>query len=115
MGAAKIRTSADIAKRNDLFRSCMIPAPTLKVILTEIVAESPNREDIITAVRAYKFASEDDGNNPHGENDFGKVVVKGTDYFFKFDYYAVGLQYGADPYTERNVVHVLTIMEASEY
>lgn len=113
----QIRTSAQIAERNDAFRTTMIPAKWNKIIFSEMVREEDEvrREKILTAVREFNFKNQEEGNNPYGENDFGKVIVGEINYFFKFDYYAPGLEFGADPYTEQEVVHVLTIMEASEY
>ena len=57
-----------------------------------------------------------DGNDPHGEHDFGTVDLEKVTYFWKFDYYAdasysMGARNAADPGTCR----VLTIMCASEY
>ena len=39
---------------------------------------------IIDAVNTYD--SFEEGNDPYGERDFGKVEVDGEKYFFKFDY-----------------------------
>lgn len=115
--AKQIRTAAQIAQRNNSFRATMIPAPWAKLVFSEVVANSSpeKREAILTAVREFVFKPEDVGNNPHGECDFGKVTVADEDYFFKFDYYAPDMMYGADPYTDQVVIHVLTIMHAGEY
>lgn len=53
-------------------------------------------------------------NDPWNEHDFGKIELNGKDYFFKFDYYDQSLENWADP-KENDTVHVLTLMEASEY
>jgi hypothetical protein len=100
-----------IAQDNDLFRSTMIRTPNRKVVLTQAVAESPSREEIITAVRNYNSFNE--SNDPYGEHDFGSFKVGNTKYFFKIDYYDQNWDLGGDP----NGVHskLLTIMEADEY
>jgi hypothetical protein len=48
-------------------------------------------------------------NDPHKEHDFGKIVLFGRTWFWKFDYYEKSIRsFGHD-------VHLLTIMEASDY
>lgn len=101
-----------VAQKNDIFRQTMIPCSWAKIMLTEGVRESEQREAIITAVREFKDFNE--SNDPHQEHDFGKVEVDGVSYFFKFDYYDKSLTYGEDPKTGK-AIHVLTIMRADEY
>jgi hypothetical protein len=107
-----IITKSKIAKDNDLLRQTLITSSRHKVVLTPGVATDPNREDVITAVRAFENFTR--GNDPYGEHDFGQVDVKGQVYFWKIDYYDTDLIHGADPY-EGPVTRVLTIMQASEY
>jgi hypothetical protein len=111
----QIRTAAQIAYSNDLFRTVLIPCPWARLVLTSTVAESTDREAILTALREFNFNDVDPENDPRGEHDFGKLTVNGEDYFFKFDYYAPCMNYGADPYFERACVRVLTVMRADEY
>lgn len=74
---------------------------------------------LIQLVRDYDAFDEAgmlDGNDPHGEHDFGALDFEKVTYFWKFDYYAdasysMGTENPADPSTKR----VLTIMLASEY
>lgn len=101
-----------IAKDNDLFRSTMITTACHKIVLTVGVSESPDREAVITAVRAFKDFTQD--NDPHGEHDFGAITVGVTKYFWKIDYYDSSFEYGADP-REGRVSRLLTIMRADEY
>jgi hypothetical protein len=107
-----MRTKEQIAKRNDLFRQTMIRTSVSRVVLTETVASSVDREEIITRVRNFKDFSQD--NDPYGEHDLGSFTVNGQKYFFKIDYYDLNFDMGADPYTENYAV-LLTIMHASEY
>jgi hypothetical protein len=55
-------------------------------------------------------------NDPHGEHDFGAVIVSGEKLFFKIDYYDLSMSAhspnAADPTVTKRV---LTIMLASEY
>jgi len=101
-----------IAKQNDLFRTTMICTNKHHVVLTEGVAESKDREEVITKVRNFNDFNED--NNPYGENDFGKVTVNKTNYYFKIDYYDQNFEYGEDPYVSP-VSRAMTIMRTDEY
>lgn len=96
----------DIAYKNDLCRTTFL---FCKVVLTRGVADSPDREDVITAVREFDESKFTPDNDPHGEHDFGAVEVNGTQYFWKFDYYDE--TYTVFKYLNR----VLTIMRADEY
>jgi hypothetical protein len=96
----------DIARKNDLCRTTFL---FCKVVLTRGVADSPDREDVITAVREFDESKFTPDNDPHSEHDFGAVEVNGTQYFWKFDYYDE--TYTVFKYLNR----VLTIMRADEY
>lgn len=98
-------SKVSIAQKNDLLRTTMIGC---KVILTEGVSLSPNREVIIGAVRSFNQFDED--NDPHGEHDFGAFTVNRVKYFFKFDYYDENFEF-----FKEDGNRVLTIMKADEY
>ena len=101
-----------IKLRNDTFRKSLRPDSKHRCVLTESVSESPNREEILEAVKNFDSFSGD--NDPHGEHDFGSVIVGGEKYFFKFDYYDLNYEYGADQREEEYAL-LLTIMHASDY
>jgi hypothetical protein len=66
------------------------------------------------AVSDFDEFTED--NDPHGEHNFGKVVVAGHAFFWKIDYYDARMEYGSEDPTNPDVTtRVLTIMLASEY
>ena len=103
--------SKQIAKMNDLLRTTFM---TGRVILTIGVQSSPDREEVITAVREFNDFNND--NDPHREHDFGQVIVNDVKYFWKIDYYDEHYEYGVDPYEDdEKVRRVLTIMRADEY
>ncbi len=102
-----------IAKANDLLRTTMTQSKQNRVVFTAGVAHDPSLREILWAVLAFKDFTPD--KDPHGEHDFGKVTINGTDYFFKIDYYDDQFEYGLDPYEEEPVCRVLTIMRADEY
>ncbi len=58
----------------------------------------------------------DDGNDTHGEADFGKVVVDGQKYLWKIDYYDVEMGFGSDDPSDPKVTQrVLSIFRAEDY
>lgn len=85
-----------------------------KVMMTPGVINSGHMMEIYHAVKYFDNFNED--NDPHGEHDFGRVTVEGTDYFFKIDYYDENHSGGSsDPSDQTKTRRVMTIMEASEY
>jgi hypothetical protein len=72
------------------------------------------QERVIDLVRRFDAFTPD--NDPHGEHDFGELVIDGERVFFKIDYYNATFDaHSADP-ADVHVTHrVLTIMLASEY
>lgn len=98
-------SSKEIAAKNDLCRTTFF---FCKVLLTKGVANSSDKEAIITGVREFNNFNPD--NDPYGEHDFGAIEVNGSKYFFKFDYYDSNYEF-----YQENGNRVLTIMKASEY
>ena len=98
---------------NDTLRSTFL---TGKIVLTQGVACLPPEEkaDLLTAVRTFDAFTE--GNDPHGEHDFGSVDQGGVRYFWKIDYYDTACEAGSsDPADPTVTTRVLTIMRADEY
>ncbi|WP_395517722.1 DUF3768 domain-containing protein [Pseudorhizobium flavum] len=57
-----------------------------------------------------------DGNDPHGEGDFGSVMVEGQKYLWKIDYYDKNMEYGSDDPSDPKVTQrVLSIFRAEDY
>lgn len=62
------------------------------------------------------FTAFDDGNDPHGEHDFGSFDHAGDRLFWKIDYYDRAMTYASpDPADPAVTTRVLTIMLAEEY
>jgi Protein of unknown function (DUF3768) len=58
----------------------------------------------------------DEGDDPYGEHDFGAFDHKGSEFFWKIDYYDLGLTFGSeDPSDPAKTTRVLTLMLAEEY
>ena len=68
----------------------------------------------LLCVKSYSdFAN---GNDPHGEHDFGSFELDGEKVFWKIDYYDRNLEYGSeDPSDPEQTTRVLTIMLAEDY
>ncbi|MCJ9749653.1 DUF3768 domain-containing protein [Neorhizobium sp. BETTINA12A] len=87
-----------------------------RVMLTREVQSLPDdeRAQLLQTVRA--FDAFDAANDPHGEHDFGRVLVAGHGYFWKIDYFDSDLQYlSPDPADEAVTTRVMTIMREDEY
>jgi hypothetical protein len=101
-----------IAELNDALRTT---GKGGAVLMTAGVQRSENVEEIMSAVRDYKFNGVDE-NNPYSENDFGVIRVGGIKYYFKIDYYDNVYRYlSPDPSDPKVTSRVLTIMRADEY
>lgn len=103
-----------IADLNDLLRTTFL---TGRVVMTEGVRALPAhvREKIITKVRAFDDFTE--GNDPHGERDFGAIDQEGAGrVFWKIDYYDPSLTMGSQaPADPKRTTRVITIMLAEEW
>jgi Protein of unknown function (DUF3768) len=114
-------SSQKIAAINDLFRSSLgVPTfcgriPGQIVMTAGVAACSPaDQTAILRKVRDFNNFPEDD--DPYGEHDFGAFDHAGERLFWKFDYYAPGMERGSeDPADLSKTVRVLTILFASEW
>lgn len=112
--SAPLTAAAKIAELNDAFRR-EFPANGKRYITDGIFAlDDEDRDAILEKVRA--FDAFDEGNDPHGEHDFGAFDHKGERIFWKIDYYDRACEYGSeDPSDPTQTTRVLTIMLAEEY
>jgi len=105
--------TARIRELNDLFRSSFIGG---RVLITEGIQDRGQAFEsaCVEAVQTFRdFSAE---NDPHHEHDFGRVVIEGTNVFWKIDYYAPDMCHGSEnPADLAQTTRVLTIMLASEY
>lgn len=69
---------------------------------------------VAAAVAAYDDWNE--GDDPYGEHDFGKLDVNGEEVIWKIDYYSLDEMHGSDHPEDPNVtVRILTLMFAEDY
>ena len=110
---APLNKSDRIRVLNDNFRSTFVGG---QIVMTQGVDALPidTKARVILAVQSFSNFTKD--NDPHGEHDFGNFNVEGETYFFKVDYYALGMEAGSeDPADPKVTTRVLTIMRADEY
>jgi len=87
--------SRRVCKLNDQLR---IHGEGGRVMITRGIADEPPEalERIMNAVRRYDVFNEE--NDPHGEHDFGRMVVAGIRVMWKIDYYdRSGVIHSPDP------------------
>ncbi|OCJ67343.1 hypothetical protein A6U97_00925 [Agrobacterium tumefaciens] len=102
-----------IRELNDIFRSTWL---TGTVLMTSGIKSLPDaiQSRIVEAVQKFDAFTPD--NDPHGEHDFGSVIIEGHRVFWKIDYYDRTMQYGSeDPANPAVTERVLTMMLAEEY
>jgi Protein of unknown function (DUF3768) len=107
------RKTARIRELNDAFRRSFMGG---RVVMTSGIDALPDGEkaQVLNAVRT--FTDFDEGNDPHGEHDFGAIEIGAHRVFFKIDYYDVDMRFGSDdPSDPSRTTRVMTIMLASEY
>ena len=98
---------------NDAFRSSLSGG---RVMLTRTVAAlgAEAQCEILAALRHYNDFDAD--NDPYGEHDFGRFMVRGHEILFKIDYYDQDLALHSTDPSDPAVTHrVLTVMLAEDY
>lgn len=102
--------TARVRALNDEFRKTMKGG---KVVVTRGVADLPDIAGIIERVRL--FSDFNNGNDPHGEHDFGAFTYNDEQLFWKIDCYDADLKCGSpDPTDIAATTRVLTIMTGED-
>ena len=87
-----------------------------RVMLTREVQSLSDDERAQLMQAVHQFDAFDAANDPHGEHDFGRVLVAGQGYFWKIDYFDSDLQYlSPDPADPTVTTRFMTIMREDEY
>jgi predicted nucleic acid-binding Zn-ribbon protein len=111
--AASLSQTDRIRQLNDAFRQTFIGGRVVVTLGVHELRPEANAA-LIQAVRSFNNFATD--NDPHGEHDFGTIVLMGQTFFFKMDYYSPDMQGGSeDPADPEQTTRVLTIMRADEY
>jgi len=87
-----------------------------KILKTQGIDALPIEEQLIILAAIRDFKDFTEGNDPHGEHDFGSLDHHGQKIFWKIDYYALEVMHGSEnPADPSQTVRVFTIMLAEEY
>ncbi|MGV1754893.1 DUF3768 domain-containing protein [Agrobacterium sp. CG674] len=71
---------------------------------------------IVVGHYASKFTEFNEDNDPHGEHDCAKFTVKGQEFLFKFDYFALDEEHLSEhPEDPAVTIRVMTLMYAEDY
>lgn len=104
--------AAAVAALNDACRA----EPGAGWVLTPGVRALAQADQIQAFAAVTRFSDFSEGNDPHGERDFGAIVVGGVRLFWKIDYYDLDLCLASpDPADPAVTKRVLTLMLAEEY
>jgi Protein of unknown function (DUF3768) len=105
--------SAKIRELNDAFRTTMRGG---RVVITQGVDALPSDVKAMAIRMVATFTNFSEGNDPHGEHDFGNFDLAGRAFFWKIDLYDAAMEFGSDDPTDpAKTTRVLTLMLASEY
>jgi hypothetical protein len=98
---------------NDSFRRTLMGG---RVLMTSGIQALGSEQIAGLLMKLRTFDAFDEGNDPHGEHDFGSFEHARERIFWKLDYYDPTLSHGSeDPADPSKTVRVLTIMLAEEY
>ena len=107
---SQTENAARIRELNDAFRRTFAGG---KVMMTAGVDALPDMVKAAALQKAAIFDEFTEGNDPHGEHDFGSFELCGRKFFWKIDLYE---EPGVKSKNGEPVVNrVLTIMLADEY
>lgn len=102
-----------IAELNDSFRRSFQGGTVFMTRGIDALDES-TKAQVIAAVKSDSDFTE--GNDPHGEHDYGTVQIAGRTYVWKIDTYDLRLKYmSPDPSDTAVTRRVLTILLPSEW
>jgi len=100
---------------NDQFRRTL-DAKLGRVLCTGGVQALPDADRCVLLAMVQNFSGFNEGNDPHKEHDFGRIHYKGTDYFFKIDYFDKELRFlSEDASDPTRCTRIMTVMRADEY
>lgn len=102
-----------IRSLNDQFRSTFVGGAVLLTAGVQTLDED-SRRTLLREIRSFNRFGE--GNDPHGEHDFGAIDLNGSKFFWKLDYYDLAMTAGSeDPSDPAKTQRVMTVMRADEY
>ena len=104
-----------IEDQNDAFRRGDQSIPG-RVVLTHGIASLGETEIQAILAKVQAFDDFNEGNDPYGEHDFGRISHNEEIVYFKIDYYDPSLNMHSEDKTDLlKTVRVMTIMWSREY
>ena len=108
--------TAKVRELNDTFRKNMLNGDLGTLVLSLGVSALDDRDKLVLIGKVYIFDDFNEGNDPYGEHNFGKIDFKGISYYWKIDYYDKSMEYHSPDKSDPSVTNrVLTIMQTDEY
>lgn len=106
-----------IAKHNDELRINGKAINGRIILVGDLMNEVDDVEKMSAVIAALKgFSDFNQGNDPHGEHDYGSFEVNGELMMFKVDYYALNEEELSEHPEDPNVtVRVLSVFYAHDY
>ncbi|WP_276122661.1 DUF3768 domain-containing protein [Pararhizobium qamdonense] len=106
--------TAKIRELNDALRA---GRGSGSIIIAGSMANADVDEISAAAKQVQEFTAFEEGNDPHGEHDFGAFQIGDQKYYWKIDYYRDrNMLTGSDDPADPKVTHrVLTIFYAEDY
>ena len=102
-----------IAQLNDTLRKTGTGG---SVMVTQSVMRLTGFDAAELAAALADYDGFDADNDPHGERDFGDLMLWGTDLLFKIDYHDAAMEFGSeDPANPEVTNRVLTVMSAADW
>lgn len=102
-----------IAHLNDTLRKTRTGGT---VVVTQSVMRLTGFDPTVLAVALADYEGFDADNDPHGERDFGDLMLWGTDLLFKIEYYDTAMQFGSEnPADPEVTTRVLTVMTTADW
>lgn len=106
-------TTKKIAILNDAFRMTFLGGTICVTAGVHLLGDEFVKAALLAA---REFDAFDKDNDPHGERDFGSLVIDGRKLFWKIDYYDPTMLNGSDDPSDVQITRrVLTVMLAEEY
>lgn len=105
-----------VKQLNDTFRRNPLVEQLGLLTFTPAVAALSDENRFALIGLMQEFEDFDEGNDPYGEHDFGRLSFRGESYFFKIDYYDKSLEFhSSDESDPALTTRVLTLMHTDEY
>ena len=100
-----------ISQKNDQVRKQipLVPMPH-RFMMTRAVAALPEKEQLSLFSKVVNSNDFNEGNDPHGEHDFGSIEQDGQKYCWKIDYYDKDFKF-----YEEDGLRIITLMRSDEY